>query len=88
MITTLAKLGYSVPDDVKVAGFDDVNYATISAPALTTAHQPCNELADLAFEMLMSRIDNPDAPPRETFLDAPLIVRESTGAKVVRTSRA
>ena len=82
LITTLAKLGYSVPDDVKVAGFDDVNYATISAPALTTAHQPCNELADLAFEMLMSRIDNPDAPPRETFLSAPLVVRDSTASKV------
>jgi len=85
LITTLAQLGYAVPKDVKVAGFDDVNYATISSPALTTAHQPCNELADLAFEMLMARIDKPDAPPRQTFLDAPLVVRES--AKVVRTSR-
>ncbi len=81
LITTLAQLGYAVPKDVKVAGFDDVNYATISSPALTTAHQPCNELADLAFEMLMARIDKPDAPPRQTFLDAPLVVRESAAAK-------
>jgi LacI family transcriptional regulator len=79
LITTLAQLGYAVPKDMKVAGFDDVNYATISSPALTTAHQPCNELADLAFEMLMARIDKPDAPPRQTFLDAPLVVRESAG---------
>ena len=82
LITTLAQLGRRVPEDVQVAGFDDVNYATISAPALTTAHQPCNELADLAFGMLMSRIDSPDAPPRETFLSAPLVVRESTASKV------
>lgn len=86
LITTLAQLGRRVPEDIQVAGFDDVNYATISAPALTTAHQPCNELADLAFGMLMSRIDDPDAPPRETFLDALLVVRES--AKVVRKSHA
>lgn len=82
LIATLAKLGYSVPDDVKVAGFDDINYATISAPSLTTAHQPCTELADLAFSMLHSRIDDISAPPRATFLTAPLVVRESTtGAK-------
>lgn len=86
LITTLAQLGRRVPEDIQVAGFDDVNYATISAPALTTAHQPCNELADLAFEMLMARIDRPDAPPRQTFLDALLVVRES--AKVVRKSHA
>ena len=78
LISTLAQLGYNVPGDIQVAGFDDINYATISMPALTTAHQPCNELADLAFEMLMTRIDRPDAPARETFLNAPLVVRETT----------
>ena len=78
LISTLAQLGYNVPKDIQVVGFDDINYATISVPALTTAHQPCNELADLAFEMLMARIDKPDAPAREVFLDAPLVVRETT----------
>ena len=85
LISTLAQLGYDVPQDIQVAGFDDVNYATISAPALTTAHQPCNELADLAFELLMARIDRPDAPVRETFLDAPLVIRETTRAIGERT---
>ena len=84
LISTLAKLGYDVPKDIQVAGFDDVNYATISSPALTTAHQPCSELADLAFEMLLARIDRPDAPVRETFLDAPLVVRETTRTMVGR----
>ena len=84
LIATLARLGCAVPRDIKVAGFDDVNYATISAPALTTAHQPCDELAVLAFEMLLSRIANPAAPVRETFLDAPLVVRETTAVKNVQ----
>jgi len=84
LISTLAQLGYDVPKDIQVAGFDDVNYATISAPSLTTAHQPCGELADLAFDMLMARIDKPDAPVRETFLDAPLVVRGTTRAKLGR----
>ena len=84
LISTLAQLGCDVPQDIQVAGFDDVNYATISAPALTTAHQPCNELADLAFELLMARIDKPDLPIRETFLDALLVVRETTRTTVGR----
>lgn len=78
---TLSKLGYSVPGDILVAGFDDVNYATISSPALTTARQPCDELAKLAFGMLLERIKNPGEPPRQTFLEAPLVVRESTVRK-------
>lgn len=88
LISTLAQLGYDVPKDIQVAGFDDVNYATISSPALTTAHQPCSELADLAFDMLMARIDKPDAPVRETFLNAPLVVRKTTRAKTVRLALA
>ena len=83
LISTLAQLGYDVPDVIQVAGFDDVNYATVASPALTTAHQPCNELADLAFEMLMARIDKPDAPVRETFLDAQLVVRGTTRARAL-----
>lgn len=61
-----------------VTGFDDVNYATIASPTLTTVRQPCEALGTLAFEMLLARIDNATAPVRETFLDAPLVVRETT----------
>ena len=78
LVKTLAALGRRVPDDILVAGFDDVNFARLSTPSLTTLHQPCQELADLAFEMLLSRIRNPGRPPRETFLNAPLVVRDST----------
>ena len=75
---TLAALGVRVPDDVAVAGFDDVNYAALATPRLTTMHQPCEELAALAFETLLFRMAHPDAPARESFLNAPLVVREST----------
>ena len=73
----LAALGKRVPDDIRIAGFDDVNFATLCSPALTTAHQPCDELAELAFELLQARQRNPAAPPREAFLSAPLVVRGS-----------
>lgn len=78
LIKTLTALGKRVPGDILVAGFDDVNFARLATPALTTLHQPCAELAELAFEMLQVRIRSPKRPPSETFLDAPLVVREST----------
>lgn len=78
LIQTLAGLGFKVPDDIAVVGFDDVNFAVLSTPRLTTMHQPCDELSTLAFDMLLDRIRKPGAPVRETFLTAPLVVREST----------
>lgn len=78
---TLAAIGKRVPDDILVAGFDDVNYASMSVPRLTTIHQPCVEIAETAVEMLMSRINAPGIPAREVFLSAPLVVRESTSRK-------
>lgn len=81
LVKTLATLGLRVPEDILVAGFDDVNYATLATPTLTTMHQPCDELAKLAFDMLQARMRDPSSPPRETFLTAPLVVRESTTRK-------
>ena len=78
LLQTLSRIGVKVPDEVKVAGFDDVNYAILATPRLTTMHQPCKELAELAFDMLQARIKAPDAPAKETFLDAKLVVRDST----------
>ena len=88
LMRTLSTLGLSVPRDVMVAGFDDVNYATLATPCLTTMHQPCEELAALAFDMLMTRIANPEVPARETFLDARLVVRDSTRRKRGVSARA
>ena len=84
LIKTLAALGKSVPDDLLVAGFDNVNFARLSTPTLTTLGQPCTELAELAYEMLRVRIRTPETPVREVFLTAPLVVRESTMRKVAK----
>ena len=77
----LAEIGYRVPDDVLVAGFDDVQHAVISSPQLTTIHQPCADIAAMAFRLLVDRIREPKLPPREILLDAPLVIRESTARK-------
>ena len=78
LVQTLGILGKKVPSDVLVAGFDDVNYAKLVVPQLTTLHQPCQEIAQTAVDLLLARIADPALPPREVFLSAPLVVRDST----------
>ena len=78
LLRTLRKLNVRVPEDIMLAGFDDVRLASEMKPSLTTIHQPCFNLATAAFQTLISRIDNPDLPSRTVLLDAPLVVRNST----------
>lgn len=71
-------LGRRIPEDIMLAGFDDIRYASVMTPQLTTLHQPCGDIADTAFRTLMERIADPTLPPREILLSAPLVVRQST----------
>lgn len=75
---TLARLKVKVPGNVLLAGFDDVRCARETKPPLTTVHQPCSQLAEVAFTTLLERIKKPSLPACEMLLSAPLVVREST----------
>ena len=81
LLQTLNKIGYVVPDDVLVSGFDDVGLATLTTPQLTTIHQPCTVIAEWAFRRLLERIAHPRQVPVEILLQAPLVVRASTERK-------
>ena len=65
-----------VPEDVSVAGFDNIALAEHLCPSLTTARIPQRQIGELAFEALV--FDSPDRP-RDIVIDPDLIVRESTG---------
>ena len=68
-----------VPQDVMVAGVDDVEIARMTSPSLTTVHQPCAEIARAAFDLLEWRTRKPDAVARRVELASRLVVRVSTG---------
>lgn len=78
LMATLAALGKKVPEDVQVAGFDDVNFARLVSPGLTTMHLPCAEIGATAYRTLLARVERPDLPPRTISLAEPLVVRAST----------
>lgn len=70
-----------VPEDVRVVGIDDVKYASLLPIPLTTHHQNCVELGEIAMASMLQRIAQPDLPPRDILLQTRLIVRRSCGAK-------
>lgn len=81
VLKALRTIGRSVPDDVLVVGVNDAALAPLVDPPLTTIRQPVATIARVAFETLERRRKDPDAPPMRVFLPAPLVERESTGAR-------
>lgn len=80
LMRTLETLSIKVPNDIRMAGFDDVKYASLLPVPLTTIHQPCNELGAAAVRAMVERVQHPELPPRDVLLDFKLVVRESCGA--------
>lgn len=86
-IRAIADSGLSCPEDISVVGFDDISVAAYHLPSLTTVRQPLRQMGDMAAQLLVKRIQNPN----ETYTDAihfepELIVRESTRAVPVEGS--
>lgn len=86
LMRTLNALGRQVPSKVRVVGFDDVRYAALLRPSLTTIHQPCADIGSIAMQAMLDRIANPALPPRDILAQPTLIVRESCGAPGKRAS--
>lgn len=72
------QMGLSVPGDLSVAGFDDVDHAEHWVPPLTTVAQPTEELGRLAVSEVVRQIKDGIAPPAVHTLTAELVVRSST----------
>ncbi|WP_261165423.1 LacI family DNA-binding transcriptional regulator [Microbacterium sp. Marseille-Q6965] len=70
--------GIRVPEQVLVAGFDDVEVARYTSPPLTTIGFDRHEFARAAIELLESRFDSRSTPPRAVTVPHRLIVRGST----------
>jgi LacI family transcriptional regulator len=74
----LRELGVSVPGELAVTGFDDIDLASLTSPRLTTVRQPNRELAAEAARMLAARIQQPEASARAVRLTPTLVTRGST----------
>jgi DNA-binding LacI/PurR family transcriptional regulator len=76
-VTVLHERGRRIPQDTAVVGFDDSHAAVLCRPALTTVHQPVEEMAAEMARLLLDRIDRPDLPVATAIFDPTLVVRAS-----------
>ena len=72
-------LGLRIPEDVAIVGFDDIHFASLSVPALTTIRQRKEEIGEKACEALIDLIEGRRAEPPRVTLPVDLVVRESCG---------
>lgn len=77
-IHALQSLGYSVPQDVYLCGFDDSPESRIVTPALTTIHIHSSIMGVTATQLLISRINEPSMHYRTVYTETNLIFRKST----------
>lgn len=78
-ISQLSMEGYTVPRDVSVVGFDDIDIARHFIPPLTTVRQPRNAIGAAAARLLIAQMGagTADAPPVEEVLAVELAARRS-----------
>lgn len=71
------KLQISVPEQMKIIGFDDVDVASFTTPQLTTIHQPVREMAEIAVNLLHDAASGKLVAKR-SMLPVYLVERETT----------
>jgi DNA-binding LacI/PurR family transcriptional regulator len=74
----VAARGLRIPDDVSIAGFDDLFVASYTSPSLTTVRQPKQEMGRLAMSLLLDLLAGAEATS-SVLLPGELIIRGSTG---------
>lgn len=77
-INYIRSKGIRIPEDIAVAGFDNVYFSKLITPPLTTYEQPIDELAKNAINLFINKIKHPTAKNKEVVLEGKLVVRKST----------
>ncbi|MFD0961051.1 LacI family DNA-binding transcriptional regulator [Paenibacillus chungangensis] len=77
VMNELINHGIRVPEEMSVVGFDNLEFAEIVAPALTTIEQPKQEMGAIACRMLIDLLNNADNQPGEIMLQPQLVERKS-----------
>jgi len=71
------ELNLSCPEELSIVGFDNLDFAEFTAPALTTVHQPGYQLGATAARLLLERIDGLKQRAKKLVLQTELKIRHS-----------
>jgi LacI family transcriptional regulator len=78
-LAAASQRGLRVPEDLSVAGFDDIDLAQASRPMLTTVRQPLQEMGRIAVSLLIRLLERHRLDALHIELATELVVRDSTG---------
>jgi DNA-binding LacI/PurR family transcriptional regulator len=77
VMTQLKDLGYQIPRDYSIIGFDDLSISSYASPKLTTIHQDIAQKAKIACDILFKHINSPNMPAENICMDVCLCERQS-----------
>jgi LacI family transcriptional regulator len=81
-LETVCARGLRVPEEVAIAGFDDLEFAAHLDPPLTTVRQRVDEQGAEAAHALLQLLRDPEGGPRRVILPTELVIRQSTAGGV------
>ncbi|MFJ5880043.1 LacI family DNA-binding transcriptional regulator [Kitasatospora cineracea] len=81
LVRALTEAGVRMPEDVAVAGFDDLPEGAYTTPSLTTVRQDFAAVGRAGIGLLLQLIDDPGAVPAHVSVRPELVVRESTAGR-------
>src|SRR5690606_10360583 len=77
-LSRLGEMGIEVPDDISLAGFDDIPFSAYANPPLTSVKNPHQLLGTYAWELVERQLEG-ESESTVTLVNSQLILRESTG---------
>ncbi|MEI6101729.1 MAG: LacI family DNA-binding transcriptional regulator [Eubacteriales bacterium] len=77
-IEAILEKGLDVPRDVRVCGYDDIEFAAYLRRPLTTMRQPKEIIGTKGVELLLNQINRVNDQPKIILLKSELVVRQST----------
>ncbi|HEY0828677.1 MAG TPA: LacI family DNA-binding transcriptional regulator [Bacilli bacterium] len=80
---SIQKLGKSIPKDVAVVGYDNIEMANLMDPTLTTIHHSMRQIGTVAAEKLISMLNFKKIVEKQTTVPMRLIIRDSCGAREI-----
>jgi len=80
VLAAMRELGLRCPEDVSLAGFDDLEIASFTNPALTTVAQPAYQMGARAAALLFERLRGENLPAQHIVMNTSLKARDSTAA--------
>jgi DNA-binding LacI/PurR family transcriptional regulator len=87
MMRIFRELGLSIPGDLSITGFDNIETASFVVPGLTSVKVPTQRMAELAVSQLIAMVEKKGPSPLQSLLPAELVIRDSSAAPALINQR-